>query len=423
MKIKNTYKKIVSNNTILNGVLYTFFSFCNTGVNFLLLLVLSKFLSPSEYGYLNLFNTIVLLLSILISCNTEKIICVDYYRVTKDYTSNTITSILLFSLGVGCLLSGLTIILKDIIALEFGFDVKYIIVAISYCICNLVSSVNLAIWKAESHPKSYGIYSLSIVFFNCIGTIILLIFFSLGWISRALSQFYVSVIFAIIGLFVLYKKEYLGIKAMPKWINLKTALHFGLPMIPNSISWWAMQGVNRFVINSHYGPAEVGLYSFATNFANILQIIGVAFAQSYHVDVYQKLSKKESGYCDYLKKISRKLIITFGVLAIIIVLFSYLIIPILFQNYIDSLKFLLPLFIGAYAHCVNLLFVCYLLYNKKTKWLMNITFVVSGLNVLLGVLFIQYNLLLAAYISMISEILIMITYMYYAYKLEKIKIV
>lgn len=406
----------------MNGILYTFFSFCNTGVNFLLLLVLSKFLSPAEYGYLNLFNTIILLLTIIISCNTEKVICVDYFKVSKEYTANTINSILLFSSIVGIILSVVSILFNKPISNEVGFSVVYILVAIVYCVCNLVSSLNLAIWKAESQPKSFGAYSLAVVFFNCLVTILLLVCFSKGWASRALAQFYVSLVFAGIGIYVLFNKGIIGHGARPKLENIKNALKFGVPMIPNSLSWWAMQGVNRFVINSCYGPAEVGLYSFATNFANILQIIGVAFAQSYHIDVFRTLSEKKEGYKDYLINATRKLTLVFGILALLICSTSYIIIPLIFNKYIDSLKFLWPLFIGAYAHCINQLFVCYLFYSKKTKILMNITFVVSGMNVLFGIMFIKYNLLIAAYISMLSEILIMMAYMYYSYKIEKIKI-
>ena len=78
-------------------------------------------------------------------------------------------------------------------------------------------------------------------------------------------------------------------------------------------------------------------------------------------------------------------------------------IPLIFSGYKDSLKFLFPLSIGALAHCINQLFICYLYYNKRTAILMRITVFTSVLNVFLGLLLIKYNLLSAAYISMISE--------------------
>lgn len=395
----------------------------STGVNFILLLVLSKFLLPAEYGYLNLFNTFITLMAIFISFNTEKIIVVDYFRVDRQYTSETITSIIAFStflLIVYCLIIGS---LKTILEAELGFSAFFLIIATCYCFLDKLSGFNKAIWKAEGNAKAYGLYTFLIVTANCLGTIILLVSFNMGWISRALSQFGVSLIFGLISVLFLWKRKLIGKKIKPHLDNLKSSLLFGLPIVPNTLSWWAMQGVNRFIINSYYGPTEVGLYSFATHFSNIMQIIASSFAQSWHVDVFQRLTTKEEGYIDYLSKFTRKMICIYALIALGLYIGASAIIPMFFSNYIDSLKFLFPLCVGAFAHSIGSLFDCYIFYNKKTKLLMNITIFTSVLNVTMGMLFIKYNLLMAAYISMASEIIITTLYIIYSLRYVPLKII
>ncbi len=408
--------RIRKNKTLKNGFLFTFFNFMSTGVNFILLVVLSKFLSPDEYGYLNLFNTFVTFMSIFISFNTEKIIVVDYFRVTRQYTSETITSLSMFSFGLLFLYSLLVIGFRNLLEKELGFSIIFLIIAIFYCFLDKLSGYNKAIWKAEANAKAFGLYTFLIVTANCIGTIFCLVSFQMGWSSRVVAQFLVSFIFGVVSLILLWKRQIISCNVKLHVENLKKSLQFGLPMVPNTLSWWAMQGVNRFIINSYYGPTEVGLYSFATNFSNIIQIIASSFAQSWHVDVFQRLTLKEEGYVDYLSRFTRKMILIYALVAIIVYLGCSAIIPFFFSNYIASLKFLFPLCLGAFAHSVGTLFDCYILYYKKTKILMGITLVASTINVLMGAFFIRYNLLMAAYISMISEIFITFMYIFYSSK-------
>ena len=79
--------KIRTNTLFRNGTLFAFFSFLNSGIGFLLLLVLASFIPPSEYGELNLFNTFVTLLSIFISLNATGIIAVDFFFCGENATS------------------------------------------------------------------------------------------------------------------------------------------------------------------------------------------------------------------------------------------------------------------------------------------------------------------------------------------------
>ncbi len=362
-------------------------------------------------------------MTIFVSVNMEKIIVVNYFKVSKQYTGETITGTLLISTMLALLYCLVILIFSNKLSSELGFSSIYLYIAISYCLLNLISSINLAIWKAEANPKSFGIYSLSIVFLNCAITILFLVAFDLGWVSRAVAQFGVSLLFGMLSLWIMYKRGFIGHAVRIRIYNMKESLKFGIPLIPNTLSWWAMQGINRFIINSYYGPAEVGLYSFATNFSNIIQIIATSFAQSWHVDVYERLTKKESGYIEYLSAFTRKMIYVYFFITIVIYALSVLLIPVVFPQYTDSLKFLLPLCIGAFAHCINQLFVCYLFYYKKTNILMNITIAVSVINVGLGFVFIQYNLLMAAYISMISEVLIAIMYIIHSHRLVSLKLI
>ena len=49
---------MIINKTLLNGAMFSIFSFINRGFSFILLLVLAKFFTPKEYGYLRGITTL-----------------------------------------------------------------------------------------------------------------------------------------------------------------------------------------------------------------------------------------------------------------------------------------------------------------------------------------------------------------------------
>ena len=102
MLLENKLRKLRTNTVFKNGVLFTMFSFLNSGINFLLLIILANFISPLEYGELNLFNTFVTLLSMLISLNTTGIISVEFFKTSRTQFRKILNGVLLLSTGTLC---------------------------------------------------------------------------------------------------------------------------------------------------------------------------------------------------------------------------------------------------------------------------------------------------------------------------------
>lgn len=90
--------------------------------------------------------------------------------------------------------------------------------------------------------------------------------------------------------FLYFDQEELSPYGFPKKEDFVGAYRFGIPLIPHTTSFWLRQGLDRYVINAFTTQAMVGLFSFAANFANIIQIIGHAFNASYSVNIYKTLA-------------------------------------------------------------------------------------------------------------------------------------
>lgn len=410
------------NSTLRNGTLFSLFSFLNSGISFLLLIFIAGFISPEGYGKLNIFNTTVMLLGFLIHLNTQGIISVNYFKNSRDSFYKTINAVILITIACFIILGLPLFILTNYLNYNFDFPVSLLYIALSICFFQVFSNINLDLWRLEERPIPYGLYSSGNVICNFILTLILVISLDYGWIGRIYSQFIIAIIFFILSIIFMIRRNYLKI-TLPSNKDIKDALSFGVPLIPHTTSFWLRQGLDRYIINAYYNSTLVGLFSFSYNFANIIQIIGTAFNSTNSVFIYKQLSESENNKVDVrnkLKKQTKMMLIFYVGITVVICIGSSLFISIFFPKYIGSLKFIIPQCLGAMFQCFYLLFVNFIFYYKKTKKLMYITFCLSLLHVILSLLLTRLSIYYTAYIGLFSNFLIALGVYLYSRRFYKL---
>lgn len=80
---KDKIKKIQNNRALFNGALFSMFSFINRGISFLLLLILASYITPHEYGFLNLYQTVIMVLGYFIALSTQGYSSIVFLRRAK----------------------------------------------------------------------------------------------------------------------------------------------------------------------------------------------------------------------------------------------------------------------------------------------------------------------------------------------------
>lgn len=62
---------------------FSLFSFLNTGIGFLIIMLMARYVHPESYIQLSLFTTMISLLSIFICLNTDGLIGVIFFTASK----------------------------------------------------------------------------------------------------------------------------------------------------------------------------------------------------------------------------------------------------------------------------------------------------------------------------------------------------
>lgn len=395
-------QRILNNKNFRNGALFALFSFFNTGINFVIMMVMARFIKPDSYGQLSLFTTMVSLLSIFICLNTNGFIGVNFFSSSKEKIQRLLNVVVLTTLLAYMVM--LTAMCCFTSALEevSGLTIVYQFYAISFCALN---ALLLDVWRLEEKVWRYGTFSVLLVICNLILTVLFVGFLRWDWQGRMYAQVITCAGFAVLAFYILTKKNYLRM-VFPKKEDFVGAYRFGIPLIPHTTSFWLRQGLDRYVINAFTTQAMVGLFSFAANFANIIQIIGSAFNASYSVNIYKTLATANIDSVKLLRRNCWYLVGVYFVITLLIFLFASLLIPFAFPQYNDCIIYLFPLCGGAMFQCFYLVYVNILFFYKKTKILMYITFTCSLLHCIMSLLLTKYGVIYTAYISLFSNMLI-----------------
>lgn len=399
-------RNLIKNDTFKKGAIFTFFAALNNGLNFLLIFILSVYLSKNDFGVLNLFNTFVLIVTVFISLSTQSYFSVTYFKKSKEGLQNIFNAISIISL--------LTFIFFIIIILLFsvklseliGFSAEYQIYAIIICFLQLFYTLNLEIYRLEEKPVKYGVLTTIWLAFNFLTTLYFCISLQQGWAGRANAQIISAIVFFIFNIYFLRKKGYLHWE-LPDKNDFTNTLKFGLPLIPHNSTIWIRQGLDRYFLNFFYGSALVGSFSFAYNFAGIIMMVGTAFNATNSVYIFKNLKE------DNNEQVEKKLIyqikimsILFFIITLFSILISFLTIKFVVPKYNDAIPFLLPMCLMGFFQCIYYLFVNFLFFYNKTKTLMYITFSISIVHLLLSFILTRYSSLYTAYIGLLSGIII-----------------
>ncbi len=94
---------------------------------------------------------------------------------------------------------------------------------------------------------------------------------------------YFSILF-----WVVFGKLYKELKFKEINVNLfKRMVKYSLPLIPNMLSWWIIQTLNRYIVTYYHGDASNGLYISTLKIGAIITAFSVVFMQAWTISAVE----------------------------------------------------------------------------------------------------------------------------------------
>ena len=400
--------KVKNNKSLVYGSLFSIYSFTGKGINFIILLLLANYISPSEYGYLNLFMTFVSFITIFIAFSTNGYLGISYFQKPIEEFKKDLFAI--FFTGILTLLFFSLLIISggDYLSQLLKLQEKILVYAVFVSFFTFSFLLQQDYLRVREKVGEYGIYNISNAFLNLILTFIFVVLLYQGWIGRVNAMLLCSLVFGVISICFFIKHELFRVNFNIE--RYKTILSWGIPMIPHNAAGWLRQGLDRYIINYSYSVYEVGIFSFALNISNVIEMVGLAFNATNSVSLYQTLSNKElsnDNKLSILNRQSRNIGIVYFVATIIIAIFATLLTCFFFPQYQESIPYIYILCVCGFLKCLYFLYCNYLFYYSKTKQLMYITFFTSTTHLLLSLLLTHYSLYFTSIIYVLIQAVIL----------------
>ncbi len=409
-RLCNIYKILSKSKSVKNGLIFSVFSFFNKGIAFFLLILLARYITPNDYGELNLFNTVVMFLGYIVGLSTSGYFSVSFFKsnsklqLCEDFTAICIITVT-FSFCIVLLFS----VFRDFFSELLKIQILHLFMGVAISFADVFILLLLDFLRVQEKILKYGLISCSFAGLNLLVTIYLVVFADLNWEGRVYAQLLCNLLYMVIAIGWLYKYR---LFCMPKCLDVyKKIILWSLPLIPHSASGWIKIGLDRYIIENTHSMADVGLFSFAMNIAGVMIMVGVAFNQTNSVNLYQTLSSDMSLADKYnsLRKKEKYFAIIYTIVAVLILIGGVVLITLIMPQYSESIPYFLILTVYGLLQCFYLLECNYLFYFGKLRNLMYYTFGLSIVHLVLSLLLTRFSLYFTCFIYCISQLLLTVS--------------
>lgn len=280
-------------NTLLAGsAVYLFSNVLNAAIPFALLPVLTRYLTPEEYGEVAMFQTLLGALMAFIGLSLHGAAGRKFYdgNLGENDLKEFIGSCLQILAITTALTTAVLITFQGQFSQWLGLDQKWVLLAALVTAGNVIAQIRLGQWQVRKKAKSYGALQVSKSLLNVGLSLALVVVFLQGSDGRIVGQGVTVAIFAVLALWLLKRDNLLKFTIWrPDYV--KEALKFGLPLIPHVGGMFLLTTVDRFVINSELGLAQAGIYMVAVQFGMALALVFDAVNKAYVPWLFERLKR------------------------------------------------------------------------------------------------------------------------------------
>lgn len=392
-----------------DGMIYTLGSLMSKGISIFLIPIYTRYLSPLEYGIIDLFIILASIINILITLEITQSIARYYQDISSDFEKAICTSTAFWftftSYGVLIFIAYLfRDFLSQIIIGDAGY--KNIFMLASFFIMSngiFYFVYNQLKWQIQS--KDSVVVSIINLIISSSLILFLLVIAELKIEAVLIGQTIGNICASMLAIY--YAKE--NYKFVFSFLKLKKLLKFSTPLVLAALSGFFAFYIDRIFIKNMLGLEELGLYGVAYRFASITSIVFSGFQGALMPLVYKHYKENDTP-----NDISRIFDIFCCFSLIIIsgsILFSKeIIIFFTTQTFYESYK-LIPILVMVTLFMNMYIFAPGLGIAKKTKLIAFSTLLVTICNIILNFILVPFIGAIGASIAtLISSVLLFLLY-------------
>jgi O-antigen/teichoic acid export membrane protein len=358
-------------------------SIVNKSVPFLLLPVLTRYMTPQEYGVVVMFQIAMTLYQAVLGLSVHfHVTRAKYAMSPKDFQAylSAIYMVLFSSLVVGLVVTlGCYALLDDFL----GFGRPWVFLFPVIACLSMSNQIYMTLLRAQHRVSRYVLWEFLTAVLNMSLSLLLVVGLQQGWEGRAIGATAPLVIAGLSVLPILWKEQLLTPRINAA--DVREIVLISLPLIPHAIAATVIGMSDRYMIDRMMGGTALGTYSVAAQFGMVMLLVSDAFAKAWQPFFFEKMSQNTDAARAKVARYSRLYLAAFAVVALAYSGVVYLLFPWLVGDAFQSAR---PLVFATVVACIPYaayqLAFQYLVLLKRTRVLALTTVLAAAVAVLGG---------------------------------------
>ncbi|GGC84964.1 polysaccharide biosynthesis protein [Thalassobacillus devorans] len=387
--IKEKVQQIFNSSLMKSSSVYTLANMMNAAIPFFMLPILTRYLTPADYGIVSMFTVIIGFLIPLIGINIHGAINRQYFEKEVDI-SKYITTGLLFLIGNSVVFSLLIWLLAGPISNLTSFPKEWLWAALLVAIAQVVFQITLVMWQVRVKPIPFGVFQVTQTTLNVGLSLWFIVLLGFDWQGRIQGQTIAFTLAGFFGLIILIKDGWVKVGFEVKY--LKNLFSFGLPLIPHALGTFIITMSDRLFITNMIGVAETGIYTVGYQIGMIIMIIQDSFNKAWVPWFYNALKKNDEALKIKIIKITYSYYVLIIIFALMLsVLSPWLITYFIGDSFRNASQFVFWVALGYAFNGMYKMVTNYIFFIQKTYLLAWLTFLTASLNVIFNYFLIKMN--------------------------------
>lgn len=365
-------------------------SLVNKALPFFLLPVMTRYLSPAEYGTVTIYQTLISFTVPFVGMSIHQNVTRNFFRVEQEELARIVSNVV-FILASSATLFTLALSVYLLFRSKlFGIPSGWLYSLPLIAFMNMINQSNLAILLNKRQATLFGAFEITKTLVNLSVSILLVAVIHLGWQGRAAGVATESIVFGIVGLIHIYRTGYFQRGVSRR--RIKELLAISLPLIPHGVGGVAMSMMDRLFLNQMMGKEAVGIYSVGYAFGSLTLLVTEAFNRVWSPWMYGQLANMTDNKRRRIVRLTYLYKVGVVALALVVTAASYVILPIMAAaQFHSAISVVIWVALGYSVRGIYTMFFPYLLHAGKTRYFAFVTLGAGLVNALANYLLIPIN--------------------------------
>lgn len=269
--------------------IYTIANAINSAIPLLLLPVLTRYLSPHEYGLVAMFTVLVAVVTAIAGLGTHGAVSREYYLRSREEFAGFVGTCIFILVASSVALLVLIALFSEALTGVTGIPGHWLAVAVLLSAGQLLCSIGLVIWQVRGLPAIYGAFQIGVSLFNALLSLALVIVLEMGWQGRVIGQVVAVVTMGALATVLLVRGGWIRFRFSRE--HARSALRYGVPLVFHALGATAVAMTDRTMVANLVSLDETGMYVVAAQIVMAITFLADSFNRAYAPWLFEKLKE------------------------------------------------------------------------------------------------------------------------------------